>query len=64
MATGGAENFPFTPHTTALRNLPNGAGSFSGFTYLLRVIFDFAKWTQKAANLFQTYCFRWPLVGG
>ena len=36
---------------------------FSGFTYLLRVICDFAKWTtKKAANLFQTYCFRWPPV--
>ena len=36
---------------------------FSGFTCLLRVICDFAKWTtKKAANLFQTYCFRWPPV--
>ena len=24
----GQRIFPFTPHTTALRNLPNGAGSF------------------------------------
>ncbi|MFR2088606.1 MAG: hypothetical protein ACLS4Y_01325 [Faecalibacterium sp.] len=33
-------------------------------TYYGRIC-DFAKRTKKkAANLFQTYCFRWPPMGG
>ena len=53
------------PHTTALRNLPNGAGSFFWLHLPTTGDFRFCQMdTKKAANLFQTYCFRWPLVGG
>ncbi|NLH44973.1 MAG: hypothetical protein GX451_02400, partial [Acholeplasmataceae bacterium] len=61
----GQRIFPFTPHTTALRNLPNGAGSFFWLHLPTTGDFRFCQMdTKKAANLFQTYCFRWPLVGG
>ena len=36
---------------------------FSGFTYLLRMTLRFCQIdNKKTANLFQTYCFRWPPV--
>ena len=61
----GQRMFPFTPHTTALRNSPNGAGSFFWLHLPTTGAFRFCQMdTKKAANLFQTYCFRWPLVGG
>ena len=57
----GQRIFPFTPHTTALRNLPNGAGSFFWLHLPTTGDFRFCQMdTKKAANLFQTYCFHWP----
>ena len=59
------QNFSFHSPHTALRNLPNGAGSFFWLHLPTTGDFRFCQMdTKKAANLFQTYCFRWPLVGG
>ncbi|OUQ19024.1 hypothetical protein B5E84_06955 [Lachnoclostridium sp. An14] len=59
LATGGAENFSFhSQHHRVLKFAKRGRQLFSGFIYLLRVIFDFAKWTtKKAANLFRLTAF-------
>ena len=64
LATGGAENFSFhSPHHRVLKFAKRGRQLFSGFIYLLRVTLRFCQMdNKKAANLFQTYCFRWPLV--
>ena len=67
LATGGAENFSFhSQHHRVLKFAKRGRQLFSGFIYLLRVIFDFAKWTtKKAANLFQDLLLHvLPLGGG
>src|SRR5699024_6769989 len=49
----GQRIFPFTPHTTALRNLPNGAGSFFWLHLPTTGDFRFCQMdTKKAANLF------------
>ncbi|MFR2195947.1 MAG: hypothetical protein ACLS5M_15840, partial [Ruminococcus sp.] len=64
LATGGAENFSFhSLQHRILKFAKRGRQPFSGFTYLLRVSLRFCQMdNKKAANLFQTYCFRWPLV--
>ncbi len=66
LATGGAENFSFhSLQHRVLKFAKWGRQLFSGFTYLLRVTLRFCQMdNKKAANLFQTYCFRWPPVGG
>ncbi|WP_147323089.1 hypothetical protein [Faecalibacterium prausnitzii] len=64
LATGEAENFSFhSLQHRVLKFAKRGRQLLSGFTYLLRVTLRFCQMdNKKAANLFQTYCFRWPPV--
>ena len=64
LATGGAENFSFhSLHHRILKFAKRGRQLFLASPTYYGWLCDFAKrTTKKAANLFQTYCFRWPPV--
>ena len=48
----GQRIFPFTPHTTALRNLPNGAGSFFWLHLPTTGDFRFCQMDTKKQQIF------------
>ena len=62
MATGGAEKFSFhSLQHRVLKFAKRGRQLFLASPTYYGWLCDFAKrTTKKAANLFQTYCFRWP----
>ena len=64
LATGGAENFSFhSLQHRVLKFAKRGRQLFLASPTYYGWLCDFAKrTTKKAANLFQTYCFRWPPV--
>ena len=62
LATGGAEKFSFhSLQHRVLKFAKRGRQLFLASPTYYGWLCDFAKrTTKKAANLFQTYCFRWP----
>jgi hypothetical protein len=64
LATGGAEKFSFhSLQHRVLKFAKRGRQLFLASPTYYGWLCDFAKrTTKKAANLFQTYCFRWPPV--
>ena len=66
LATGGADEFFLSLPTPPLLEICQTEQAVFFWLHLPTTgDFRFCQMdTKKAANLFQTYCFRWPLVGG